>query len=55
MLSDVMIDKEFKLKSLQKFLEFATDFNPYQEALFDLLSSTLEILIPNDTGLDPYP
>lgn len=55
MLLNVMINRDFKLTSLQKFLEFATDFNPYQEALFDLLSSTLEILIANNTGLDPYP
>lgn len=44
-----------KLTSLQKFLEFARDFNAYQEAVFDLLSSTLEILIPNNTGSSSYP
>ena len=54
MLLNVTVNTAFELTSLQKFLEFATAFNPYQEALFDLLSSTLELLIPNDTDLDPY-
>jgi hypothetical protein len=39
---------------LSEFVHFASNLNGYQETLFDLLSSIVEILTPNDTDSISY-